>query len=197
MLATTSPSAAVLEFARSHPDWPLSFLAVYLGNPLIFLSYFVAMSDNTSKDGKTILGIKTFKTVSINTSWMNPFLYVLITFPLYLLWFYAQLNWIVPSLLFVCRSSRTLNIDKFCANYAGPGACIAAAPGLLSMQAWITSGMEGNIMGFLFFVPLLAAAGAYIAMWFVVVGTSLDCRPVLTYDDDETAATAMSLSPVA
>jgi uncharacterized protein with PQ loop repeat len=197
----TATTTAVLEFARSHPDWPVRFLAVYAGNPIIFVAYFVAMSNHTGEDGLAVLGIKTFRTVETNTSWMNPFVFVLITFPLYLLWFYAQISWIVPGLLSVCRSSRTLSIDRFCVNYAGIGALIAAAPGLLNAFVWITSGMEGNIMGFIFALPLLVATGAYVVMWFVVVCTSLEYRPVSSYDSDDNngdeAAIAMSPVPVA
>jgi hypothetical protein len=192
----TTTATAVLEFARSHPDWPLRFLAVYAGNPVVFVAYFMAMSNNTGEDGLAVLGIKTFRTVETNTSWMNPFLFVMITFPLYLLWFYAQISWIVPGLLSVCWSSRALKIDAFCANYAGPGALIAAAPGLLNAFVWITSGMEGNIMGFLFALPLLVATGAYVVMWFVVVCTSLEYRSVQSYDDNEDNEAAIAMSPV-
>jgi hypothetical protein len=197
MLATAAAattSAAVLEFARGHPYWPLRLLAVYLGNPIVFLSYMLAMGDGTNQDGKTILGFKAFKTVSTNTSQINFFLFLLITLPLYVLWFYAQVNWIVPGLLFVFRSSRTLSIDKFCTNYAGVGACIASTPGLLNMFVWSTSGMEGNVMGFIFALPLLVAVIAYVAMWFVAVCSSLEYQQVLSYDD---ALVSMSPSPAA
>jgi hypothetical protein len=190
MMTTTAPSA-VLEFARGHPGWPVRFVAVYLGNPLIFIAYMLAMGDSASQDGKSICGFKTFKTVAFNTSRINLILYVLITLPLYAAWFWAQIHWIVPFFLWLLRSSKTLNVDTYCARQAGVGACLAAIPGLLSMLVWSTTGMEGNVMGFLFALPLLVAAIAYIILWFVAVGSSLEYQQVLQYDDDA----AVSMSP--
>jgi hypothetical protein len=165
---------------------------VYLGNPLLFIAYMLAMGDSASQDGKTIFGFKTFKTVAFNTSRINLFLYVLITLPLYAAWFWAQIHCIVPFFLWLLRSSRTLNVDAYCARQAGVGACIAAIPGLLSMLVWSTTGMEGNVMGFLFALPLLVAAIAYIILWFVAICSSLEYQQVLQYDD---AAVSMSPSP--
>jgi hypothetical protein len=190
MTATTS---AVLELARAHPDWPVRFLAVYLGNPIIFISYVALMGfGNSSEDVPRIFGFKTFKYVDTNTAQLNLFLFVLITLPIYVLWFWAQIHLIVPFYLTVLRSSRTLNVDTYCNHYAGVGACIAASPGLLNMLVWSTSGMEGNVMGFLFALPLLIAVIAYIVMWFVAVCTSIEYQQVLQYDD-----AAISMSPSA
>jgi hypothetical protein len=193
MMMTTATTSAVLEYARIHPAWPVRFLAVYLGNPLLFIAYMLAMGDSASQDGKAIFGFKTFKTVAFNTSRINLILYVLITLPLYVAWFWAQIHWIVPFFLWLLRSSRTLNVDTFCARQAGVGACTAAIPGLLSLLVWSTTGMEGNAMGFLFALPLLVAAIAYTIMWFVAVCSSLEYQQVLQYDDD--AAVSMSPSP--
>jgi hypothetical protein len=167
-------STTIVDFVSTHPYWPLRFLLVYLGNPILFVSYFGQMSDNTSEDGIRIFGVKTFTTVSTNVSKLNFAMYVLITLPPYLMWFWAQIRIIVPFVCFLFGSTHALNVDTFCARQAGVGACLAAIPGLLNMLVWSTEGMEGNIMGFIFALPLLIAAIFYVVLWIDGVCASLE-----------------------
>jgi hypothetical protein len=179
MMPAAPAAAAVLEFIRGHPYWALRFLLVYLGNPILFVAYFAALAGRSYDASRTLLGIKTFKPVATNTCRINIGMFVLVTLPLYLLWFFIQLS-VIPVLF--RASPHTLNVGTFCAHYAGLGACLAAIPGVLNMHVWSTSGMEGNVMGFAFALPLLVAAGAYVVLWFVAVCTSFEVydQPILS-----------------
>jgi hypothetical protein len=170
------PTTTIAEYAGSHPYWPARFLLVYLGNPIVFVSYFGAMSNSTFEDGVRIFGIRTFRTVGFNISRVNIFLYVLITSPLYALWFWTQARVLIPLLCNLVGSTHVLNIETFCAKYAGPGACAAAVPGLVNLWVWSTEGMEGNAMGFIFALPLLIAAVFYVVLSIAAAVSSLE-RP--------------------
>jgi hypothetical protein len=174
------PTTTIAEYAGSHPYWPARFLLVYLGNPILFVSYFGAMSDNTSEDGVRILGVRTFRTFDVNISRVNVALYVLVTFPMYALWFWTQARVLIPLLCYLLGSTRVLNVDTFCAKYASAGACAAAVPGLVNLWVWSTEGMEGNAM-VVFVLPLLIAAVFYVALWIVAVVSSLE-RQVVQLD---------------
>jgi hypothetical protein len=114
----------------------------------------------TGDNGVAIFGLKTFKKVEVNTDWMNPGLYVLFTLPLYIAWVALQIE-LLPS----CFPSRTFDHGALLASYASVGALFAALPGILNLLVFSTSGMEGNVMGFLFALPLLIAIGFYFGMW--------------------------------
>ena len=104
-----------------------------------------------------------------------------LTLPPYLLWFWTQARVLIPLLCYLLGSTRVLNVDTFCAKYAGPGACAAAIPGLVNLWVWSTEGMEGNVMGFIFAPILLLAAALYVVLWIVAVVSSLE-RQVVQLD---------------
>ncbi|KAI2509074.1 hypothetical protein MHU86_5322 [Fragilaria crotonensis] len=144
---------------------------VYLGNPILFFlyAYLFAMSNMESdQEGKKILGIATVKKVDLNVVWLNPALYVLITFPLYAFWIWLQ----VTLLTLACSSKCTFDAEIFYNHYVSIASCLWAIPGLLNMLVWSTCGMEGNLMGFCFFLPLLIATLAYIIMWIIALVAS-------------------------
>jgi len=67
---------------------------------------------------------------------------------------------------------------------------VTAIPGLLNLLIWCTGGMEGNIMGFLFFGPMLIAAAINLCMWiFALVNSrqtaAFDVVPMVVDDGIE------------
>jgi hypothetical protein len=161
----------LIEIAKQRPVWSIIGCSlVYLGNPIVFFSYVGAVSNEESDDGKKILGITSIKKVenTINVAWLNSALYVLITFPLYVFWIWVQ----VTLLTLICSSKCTFAAEIFYNHLISVGSCLWAIPGLLNMYVWSTSGMEGNVMGFLFALPLLISTLAYIITWIIALVAS-------------------------
>jgi hypothetical protein len=185
--ASTTTTTTLAGFAASHPFWALRLALMYLGNPILFVAYFARTSDNTSQDGIRILGRRTFRVVDDNCSRINLGLYVVLTMPPYLLWFWTQARVLIPLLCWLLGSTHFLNVGAFCARYADSAACASAIPGLLNLLVWSTpGGMEGNLMGMFCALPLLVAAFAYVALWIVAVGFSLE------HSKDDAASSADS-----
>ncbi|KAI2509086.1 hypothetical protein MHU86_5334 [Fragilaria crotonensis] len=126
------------------------------------------MNKESDQDCKKILGITSLKMVDVNVTWLNPALYVLITFPLYAFWIWLQ----VTFLTLACSSKCTFDAEIFYNHYVSIVSCLWAIPGLLNMYVWSTSGMEGNVMGFIFALPLLIATLAYIIRWIIALVAS-------------------------
>jgi hypothetical protein len=141
----TTRAAAVLEFVRNQgPLWPMQFLLVCVGNPVVFLVYFTVAANSTGQDGIAILGMPTFSRVGddgSNTSRMNVLLFVIVTLPLDLLWFAWQVFGVIPMYVrAMARDStiRTFNVAAFASHYCNVAACGWALPGLLNVVAWST-----------------------------------------------------------
>lgn len=130
------------------------------------------MSDSTNEDGMEILGVKTFRVVGSNVSKINLGLYLIITFPLFLTWYAAQLK-LLP-ILCSKMTRQTFNLDRF---IAGQTCCCMvywAIPGLINLFTWSTDGMEGNIMGMIFALPLLVTSVISVIKWFADVFSSCE-----------------------
>lgn len=165
-------SKTIVDFVSSHPYWPLRFLLVYLGNPIIFLSYLLKFSNYTSQDGVQIFGFKTFTVESTDFCRLNFVLFVVLTLPPYLLWFWIQTRIVGPLFCYMFELKHVLNVGKFCYHYAGVGQCVAAIPGLLNLLVWSTGRMK-----FMWsFLPLSLAIAVffYVVLWVGGVGVSLD-----------------------
>jgi hypothetical protein len=164
---------------------------VYLGNPIVFIFYLLAMSNKESdQDGKKILGITSIKMIGTNTAWLNPVLYVLITFPLYAFWIWVQ----VTLLTLRCSSKCKFDAEIFYNHHISVASCLWAIPGLLNILVWSTSGMEGNIMGFFFAPPLLIAILAYIIKWMIAIVASTVCNPLTFSNENPALCTVESAS---
>jgi hypothetical protein len=114
-----------------------------------------------------------------NTSRMNLLLFVVIvTLPLYLLWFAWQVFVVIPVYVrATVRDStiRTFHVAAFASHYGNVAvACGWALPGLLNVLAWSTEGMEGNVMGMIVLPVLLVSAVAYGVLWFASVRDALE-----------------------
>jgi hypothetical protein len=115
--------------------------------------------------------------VGNNVAWLNPALYILITFPLYAFWIWD------PSHITALRcsstststtsSSCTFDAETFFNYHISVVSCLWAIPGLLNILVWSTSGMEGNVMGFCFALPLLIATLAYIVRGIMALVASM------------------------
>lgn len=154
---------AIVDYGKDKPLWVASFVAVYLGNPLAFVGYlFISTGGSSFSQGK-VLGITAFKSVSTNTTRMNPWLFVAVTFPVYLLWVLFNV-WAIKAVN-VCRD-RSFDANNYVETYMHPPwAAAVAIPGLLNLLVWSTGGMEGNVIGFVFALPLLIVSVLYLAMW--------------------------------
>jgi hypothetical protein len=200
--STTTTTNASLEeflvgFARSRPFWLPRFFLVYLGNPFVFLPYFIAVAllspdDDNSIDGVRIFGFKPFvkddtEDVSLSVARMNFVLFVLVTLPLYLLWFWVQVRCAIPLLCRLIGSSRTLNLTKFCLHHCTCCCCILALPGFLNVLVFSTVGMAGDALGFIFGPLLVLATIPYIISWFVALCYALEHHQQGPDDDDYAA----------
>jgi hypothetical protein len=179
----TTRAAAVVDFVRNQgPLWPMQLLLVCVGNPVVFLVYFIVTANSTGQDGIKILGMPTFTRAGddgSNTSRMNVLLFVVIvTLPLYLMWFAWQVFGVIPvSVRAMARDSttiRTFHVAAFASHYGNMAACGWALPGLLNVVAWSTEGMEGNVMGMVVLPVLLVSAVAYGVLWFACVRDALE-----------------------
>ncbi|KAI2493989.1 hypothetical protein MHU86_20563 [Fragilaria crotonensis] len=143
-----APMDDLIEIAKQQPVRSIiGGSIVYLGNPIVFFLYMFTMMNNESEqDGKKILGITSIKRLGDNVSWLNPALYVLITFPLFVFWIWLQ----VTLLTRACSTKCTFDAEIFYNHYVSIVSCLWAIPGLLNMYVWSTCGMEGNVMGFIF-----------------------------------------------
>jgi hypothetical protein len=145
-------AAAILEFLRQHPLWPIGFLLVYLGNHLVFLAYAFALLkprpfedsflfNGTDPEGRKVFGVESFHQ-EFFASWLNLGLYVALTLPPYVLLFWAQIAFVVPTLFSSPLSQATtprtgvLNVSKFCAYHCSLPSCLVAIPGLHSVLCW-------------------------------------------------------------
>lgn len=107
------------------------------------------------------------KEVSTNVNWLNPVTYIAITFPLYIFWLSLQ------------NTFLHIDLETFLESYVSIGAVVAAVPGLYNLFVWCTQGMEGNVFGFLFFLPLLIASIFYLSMWIMALRGAYT-----SYEDD-------------
>ena len=147
---------AIVDYGKDKPWWVVRFVAVGLGNPFVFLVY----KDYVTEHHK-VLGITAIKDVGVHTKWINPLLFVAVALPYYLVWVLFNVEAI--RLVTVC-SDRSFDASNYFETYT-PMAAAVAIPGLLNLLVWGTSGMEGNVFGFMFFLPLLIAQVLYLAMW--------------------------------
>lgn len=105
---------------------------------------------------------------------MNLLLFVVVTLPLFLLWF-AVMNPLPERVLLrgsrLGRSMQQLSRPTT----ASPRLACERSPGVRNVLAWSsTSGMEDSIMGMLYAPVLLVPAVAYVVLWFETVGAVLD-----------------------
>ena len=145
---TTATPQEVLAHIRSQGLWWIGrFIVVCLGNPFLFFLTFPAMLSLVKESWLTA------KTVDSNITWLNPVTYFLISFSIYIIWISSN-----------CTFFK-INLDTFLENYVSVGAIIVSTPGLINLSIFCTVGMEGNAFGFLFVLPLLAAAAVNLCMW--------------------------------
>lgn len=142
--------------------WSIKYFIVYLGNPILFFLYIIGLGE------RSIGPFVTFTKLGYNTNRINILLYLSITFPIYIAWLCLQ--------IIVLRRvhSTSFSLDKFLECAASNGSLISSIPGLISLLVFATSGMEGNVFGFLFALPMLLASLSYIILWGDAVFSS--CR---------------------
>lgn len=150
----------LLKFAQQNPIWCLQFLLVYLGNPVVFLSFIFTVGE------RTLCGIKPLKNVGINEFILNFPFYMLVTFPLYLIWFWTEIQILLPALYFF-QTTSSFSVDKFCTYQTSLWSMIWAIPGILTLLLTSITGMEGNAMGFFFFPILLLSTLASTIVWII------------------------------
>ena len=151
--------------------WKIRFAAVYLGNPVVFFAFLFLLgiffslipARLTPSDDSWFV----MKEVSTNVNWLNPVTYIAITFPLYIFWLSLQ------------NTFLHIDLETFLESYVSIGAVVAAVPGLYNLFVWCTQGMEGNVFGFLFFLPLLIASIFYLSMWIMALRGAYT-----SYEDD-------------
>jgi hypothetical protein len=184
MPATTTtaskPTAAMVEFVRDRPLWPVQFLVVYLGNPIVFLLYFFVMcSTDTGQDGVELLGMTTCwagnhgvddnaeDDTSRNVK-VNFLAFVALTLPLYVLWFACQVLVALP--IYLRRtverggSAQSLNASKFASRHCNATACLWSIPGLFAVGVWSTSAWEGSVVRLYSDNLTLVSGAAYVVM---------------------------------
>jgi len=138
--------------------WIARFFLVYLGNPLLFF-FWISVFRMAEHDSWLIL-----KDLGGNTRWLNPITYILVTLPLYIAWIFGSIG--ASACLEGSRCFRgNFDSEIYFTWYVTPGAIIASIPGVLNLCVWCTTGMEGNIMGFIFFLPMLIASVVKFVMW--------------------------------
>jgi len=126
-------------------SWIFRFVLVCLGNPVLF---FLFLSLRQFGDSWF-----TISRVGFNVDWINPLTYTLVTLPLYSLW--ISIN------IIGCR----VNLETFLEHYVAIVAIVVSMPGLMNLCVWCTSGMEGNIFGLIFFLPMLIATTINFFLW--------------------------------
>lgn len=145
--------------------WTVRFCLVYLGNPVIFFFYILFILD-LAPDSWPVA-----KQMGTNVTWLNPITYIVVTLPLYIGWIVGSIG-VSSKLGGSCCFRGNFDSEKFLAWYVSPGAIIASIPGFLNLSIWCTSGMEGNIMGFIFALPMLIAAVVNFVMWIRAIVSS-------------------------
>jgi len=150
--------STLLAFLQDNPIHILKMLCIYLGNPTVFLVYlFTIGKGSLGGDGTPILGYPTFTKVSTNVHRMNLAIYLLLTFPLYVLWIALQAG--------ALASVSSFNPQIFWSIHISWWMLALSIPGLLNLAVWSFQGMEGNIFGFIFGLPMLGATAGYIGFW--------------------------------
>mmetsp|Transcript_42190 Transcript_42190/g.77120 ORF Transcript_42190/g.77120 Transcript_42190/m.77120 type:complete len:176 (-) Transcript_42190:287-814(-) len=148
--------------------WKVRFLLVYLGNPAIFyLFLFIELPIFISVLGED--SWLTTKTVN-NVAWLNPLFYLLVTLPVYIGW------------VGLVSLPARVDMEKLLDNYVSGCALITSIPGILNLFVWCTSGMEGNIMGFVFFLPLLIVVAVNFCLWIDAIRSSLRTPDIISQD---------------
>lgn len=154
----SNPSSVIYHHAVSQPLWSLKLFFVYLGNPLVFLLYFpLALALH-----KLIPFIPVTTKVEINTDRISPLLFLALTLPVYILW-------IVGQVALYLRLAPNFQLDIFLAKMVSIPSLLFAIPGVFNILIWVTTGMEGNVMGFLLALPLLICSVAYPILWILSI----------------------------
>lgn len=150
--------SSIYHHAVNHPVWSFKLFFIYLGNPFVFAFYF-PMAQALQK---VIPSLAVTTKVDYNTDRISPLLFLLLTLPIYILWVIAQV-----ALFLRMKPNFQLSVllDRMVSNTS----LIFAFPGAFNIGVWVGSGMEGNIMGFIFALPLLICAVVYVILWIVSV----------------------------
>lgn len=136
----------------------LKCVFLYAGHPILFLAYLAYCGQGSlGGDGVTYFGVESFCKVGANVYKIHLGLYLLLTFPVYLLWSLA-----IPSILSLRRS---FCLETYLRSRVSNKSLFFALPGLLNLYVWSSEGMEGNVFSFLFGLPLLGASLGYFINW--------------------------------
>lgn len=133
---------------RDGMDFLFRFFLVYLGNPIIFILFVLLALPGAIK-------------IVSNVMWLNPIYYILVTLPIYAGW------------IFIITLPPQVDTKKIFEAYVSNVAICVAIPGLINIFVWCSSGMESNIMGFIFFGPLVIAAIVNMVLWICAMYSSL------------------------
>jgi len=152
----------------------LKISLVYLGHPILFFGYLFLLLD------KTIAGVNASTKVSTNVYRINICLYIAVTLTVFLVWLVIQVE--------VFKRFSGFQVDQFLSRQASVPSLLAAIPGLLNLYVWTGQGMEGNVFGFLFFLPLLIASVMYVILWIVCAVESFVPRVVSMEESELSAA---------
>lgn len=151
--------------------WFIKFFMVYLGHPILFFLFFFGL-------GKKSFGpFMTFTILGFNTPRINIVLYLLITFPIYITWLYLEI-------IVLIRVHSTFSLEKFLECVTSNASTVLSIPGILNLLVFATTGMEGDVFGVFFAVPLLLTSLSYLVLWGDTVICSCRETEPQNHDDD-------------
>lgn len=149
---------------RSSPTFLPGFVLSWLGNPVVFLSFF----QHVGRDHYLFGMVPAYQVTSINCLWMNPLPYVIYTLPLYAVW--VVLNVLVIPKFFPPKAKYSFDVNVFLRSYNvlnSIWSVAASLPNWFNLYIWCgtSTGMEGNIMGMIIFPPMVLATVAHFLLW--------------------------------
>jgi hypothetical protein len=137
------------------------FLFVSIGHPILFILYLFLFA-NGSLGGLPVelFGYKSFSKVSTNVYRINLVFFIIYSVLAYYIWLYIQ--------VLIYRAIRKIDIHTFINGKLSIGPTIISGLGYINLFFWIL-GMEGNVFGFIFALPLLTLACFSVLIFFVQV----------------------------
>lgn len=151
----------LVQHAAQHPFWLVKMAPIYLGNPVVFFSYG-ALAKVVSPVLSPVIKIKLdslFTQVCTNVHKITSFpAYVAVTLPFYVAWLFAQVALWTKVFPGFCTT-------HFLAQQASLGSLLSAVPGLVNLYVFCTEGMEGNVFGFIFALPMFIATCCNFCIW--------------------------------
>jgi hypothetical protein len=156
---------------RSSPTFLPGFVLSWLGNPVVFFSFFqyVRRDFQYVRREHYMFGVvPAFQETGTNCLWMNPLPYVVYTLPLYTAW--VVLNIMVIPKFFPTKSQYSFDVHVFLSSYnvfKSIWSVVASLPNWFNLYFWCgtSMGMEGNIMGMVICPPLVLATVANFVLW--------------------------------